>query len=201
MTKNDGTSSTARQVDATMPENTVMPIEARALAPAPVASTSGDHAENEGKRGHQDRTEARAGRLHRRLRNRFARLAQFAREFDDEDRVLRRQRDQQHDADLRVEIVVDAERDAACPPGRPARSAPPGSPPAAGTSFRIDRRGRDRRAAAPSRIRHTSARRQAFPGTTSPSIRRRHAAGKCAWQSRPSAPSSARSRRRAPGWR
>ena len=34
--------------------------------------------------------------------------AQFARELDDEDRVLGRERDQQHEADLDVEIVVDA---------------------------------------------------------------------------------------------
>src|SRR5262245_19238778 len=40
-TKNAGTNSTARQVEAIMPENTVMPIDLRALAPAPVASTSG----------------------------------------------------------------------------------------------------------------------------------------------------------------
>src|SRR5215467_9586566 len=40
-TKNVGTNSTARQVDAIMPENTVMPIDLRALAPAPVAATNG----------------------------------------------------------------------------------------------------------------------------------------------------------------
>src|ERR1700754_3298212 len=40
-TKKAGTNSTARQVEASMPENTVMPIDLRALAPAPVASTSG----------------------------------------------------------------------------------------------------------------------------------------------------------------
>src|SRR5881398_561140 len=40
-TKNAGTNKTARQVEAIMPENTVMPIDLRALAPAPVASTSG----------------------------------------------------------------------------------------------------------------------------------------------------------------
>ncbi len=39
--KNDGTNGTARQVDAIMPVNTEMPIDLRALAPAPVASTSG----------------------------------------------------------------------------------------------------------------------------------------------------------------
>src|SRR5436190_3382273 len=40
-TKNEGTNSTARQVEAIMPVNTVMPMEMRALAPAPLASTSG----------------------------------------------------------------------------------------------------------------------------------------------------------------
>jgi len=39
--KNGGTNSTARQVDAIIPVNTVMPIDTRALAPAPLASTSG----------------------------------------------------------------------------------------------------------------------------------------------------------------
>lgn len=41
MTKNVGTNKTARQVDAIMPEKTVIPIDFRALAPAPVARTSG----------------------------------------------------------------------------------------------------------------------------------------------------------------
>src|SRR5262249_54963128 len=41
-TKNDGTNSTARQVEASMPLNTAMPIDLRELAPAPVASTSGN---------------------------------------------------------------------------------------------------------------------------------------------------------------
>src|SRR5262249_4332811 len=39
--KNEGTNSTAKQVDAIIPVNTVMPIDTRALAPAPLASTSG----------------------------------------------------------------------------------------------------------------------------------------------------------------
>ena len=33
-TKNVGTNSTAKQVEASMPENTVIPIDLRALAPA-----------------------------------------------------------------------------------------------------------------------------------------------------------------------
>jgi hypothetical protein len=40
MTKNAGTSKTASQLAASMPENTVMPIERRALAPAPDANAA-----------------------------------------------------------------------------------------------------------------------------------------------------------------
>src|ERR1700761_3641467 len=40
-TNSDGTNSTARQVEAIMPVNTVMPIDLRALAPVLVAITSG----------------------------------------------------------------------------------------------------------------------------------------------------------------
>ena len=39
--KNDGTNSTARQVEAMMPLSTLRPSEISALAPAPVASTNG----------------------------------------------------------------------------------------------------------------------------------------------------------------
>src|SRR5690606_24714008 len=39
--KKDGTKSTARQVEASMPLTTAMPIDLRPLAPAPSASTSG----------------------------------------------------------------------------------------------------------------------------------------------------------------
>ena len=109
-----------------MPVNTVMPIDLRALAPAPVASTSGSDAEDEGERGHQDRPEPRPRRLDRGFDDRLALGAQFARELDDQDRVLGRQRDQQHEADLGVEIVVDAQRRAAPPPARAARAAPRG---------------------------------------------------------------------------
>ena len=55
-----------------MPVNTVMPIDLRALAPAPVAITSGTTLEDERDRGHQDRAEARARRLDRRLHDRMA---------------------------------------------------------------------------------------------------------------------------------
>src|SRR5215831_17292501 len=39
--KKEGTNSTARQVEAMMPLNTLRPKEMRPLAPAPVASTNG----------------------------------------------------------------------------------------------------------------------------------------------------------------
>src|SRR5215469_18847521 len=40
-TTSDGTNRIARHVEAIMPLNTVMPIDLRALAPAPLAITSG----------------------------------------------------------------------------------------------------------------------------------------------------------------
>src|SRR6202012_3872695 len=40
-TKKQGTNTTARQVEASIPVETERPIDLRALAPAPVASTSG----------------------------------------------------------------------------------------------------------------------------------------------------------------
>ena len=40
-TNKDGTNRTARQVEVSIPENTVIPIDFLALAPAPVAITSG----------------------------------------------------------------------------------------------------------------------------------------------------------------
>jgi hypothetical protein len=70
-TKNVGANSTARQFEAIMPENTVMPIDSR---PRRLD------------RGFQQRP-AVAG-------------MQFERHFDDQDRILGRQRDQQDQSDL-----------------------------------------------------------------------------------------------------
>ena len=74
-------------------------------------------------------------------------LAQLARHLDDQDRVLGRQRDQQHQPDLRVEVVGDRRAPAVhrrCPAARAARrrSPPPGSP-----SCRTGRRAPGTRAA------------------------------------------------------
>ena len=109
-TKNDGTNSTARQVDAIMPLSTARPSETRALAPAPVAVTKRHDAEDEGERGHQDRSEARPCRVNRRLSDRhIIQYPPLARDLHDQDRVLRRQRDQQHEPDLGVKIVGQAQ--------------------------------------------------------------------------------------------
>ena len=97
-----------------MPENTVMPIDLRALAPAPVATHQRRDAEDEGKRRHQDRPEAGPRRLDRGFEQRLAVAhVQFERDLDDQDGVLGRQRDQQDEADLGIEVVVDPQRPSA----------------------------------------------------------------------------------------
>jgi hypothetical protein len=90
-----------------MPENTVMPIDLRALAPAPVASISGT------------RPRMKANDVIRmgRRRERAASTAdsssglpsvmQLQPDLDDQDGVFRRQRDQQDQAG---EVVVDLQR-------------------------------------------------------------------------------------------
>ncbi len=105
-TKNDGTKTTTRQAEAIMPLNTAMPIERRAAAPAPVARTKRQDAENEGERGHDDRAEAQPRRFDRGVNDIEAERSLMARIFDDQDAVFAPERDQKNDADLRVEIVI-----------------------------------------------------------------------------------------------
>jgi hypothetical protein len=64
----------------------------------------GRDAENERERGHQDRAQARAGGVHGRFAGGGAFLLLLARELDDQDRVLGRQADENHDADLRQDV-------------------------------------------------------------------------------------------------
>ena len=66
------------------------------------------NAQDEGEGRHQDRPEAQAGRLQRRLLERRAPFVLCLGEFDDQDRVLGRQPDQHHEADLHVDVVVEA---------------------------------------------------------------------------------------------
>ena len=105
--KNGGTNSTARQVDASMPVNTVIPIDTRALAPAPLASTSGTTPRmkaNDVITIGRKRARAASGRG---IEDRLAGGAQFARELHNENRVLCRERHQQNEPDLNVEIVAE----------------------------------------------------------------------------------------------
>ena len=76
------------------------------------AGALGDHqrhdAEDEGERGHQDRPQPQPAGLEGRLAPRHARLLALLGELDDQDRVLARQADQDHEADLGEEAHVHA---------------------------------------------------------------------------------------------
>ena len=86
---------------------TVMPIDLRALAPAPVASTRGTQSEDEGKRCHQDRAKPRPRRLHHRYQQRLAVAhMQFERDFHNVNRVPSRPSNERDQPDLGVKIVV-----------------------------------------------------------------------------------------------
>src|SRR5262249_17838602 len=69
------------------------------------------HPENERERSHQNGPEPRARRFHRRLGDRLAvEYPPLACHFDDQDRILRRERAQKYQADLGIEIVVHTQR-------------------------------------------------------------------------------------------
>ena len=95
-----------------MPLNTVMPIDFLRAG----AGAAGNHqrrdAEDERKRRHDDRPEPFPRRLDRRFKYGLA-LAQraVARHVHDQNGVLGRERHQQDDADLGIQIVVDAQPD------------------------------------------------------------------------------------------
>ena len=97
----------ARVVSPIMPPMMPVPIEWRALAPAPVAMASGKHSEDERERGHDDRPQPLLAGLDRRVHDREPLLAQIDREGDPQDRVLRPEADQHQQADLEVDIVFE----------------------------------------------------------------------------------------------
>src|SRR5471032_757074 len=66
------------------------------------------HAHDESDRRHQNRTQTHAARFDRRFDDAASLHLQFTREFHDQDRVLGRQADQHHQADLREDVVVAA---------------------------------------------------------------------------------------------
>ena len=115
-----------------MPLNTVMPIDLRALAPAPLAITSGTTPRmkaNDVMRIGRKRACAASTAASRMGLPSMRRT--LAGDLDDQDGVLGRQRDQQDSADLRVEIVVDAQN---------ASSTSTGPTSASGTERMIDER-------------------------------------------------------------
>src|SRR5260370_13716670 len=66
------------------------------------------HAQDKRERSHEDGAEASARRLERRLDDRLAiEYAPLARHFYDQDRVLGRERNQQHETNLSVEFVAE----------------------------------------------------------------------------------------------
>ncbi len=86
------------------------------------------HAENEGEGGHQDRPQTQPSRLHRRLDDRQALLATPFGEFNDQDRVLRREADQHDEADLRIDVDLhpaDIDRAQRARPAQEARTTAP----------------------------------------------------------------------------
>ncbi len=97
-----------KTVAKAIPPKTAVPSATRLAAPAPVAKSSGMHPRMNEKRGHQDRSESQPARpawpprtaLLPSWRNWLA-------ELDDQDRVLGRQSDQQHESDLGVDVVVE----------------------------------------------------------------------------------------------
>jgi hypothetical protein len=111
-------------VEAIMPPKTVVPTECRPACRAPVASTSGS----------TPRMKAndviRIGRRRMRAASTAASTigsprAQLLRELHDQDGVLAGEADQHHQADLAVDVVLQA-RAATARPARPGRpSAPP----------------------------------------------------------------------------
>ncbi|CAB3763182.1 hypothetical protein LMG29739_04052 [Paraburkholderia solisilvae] len=64
-------------------------------------------AENERERGHHDRPQTLFRRDHRRIENGLAALAVQHRELEDQNRILRGERNQHRQADLEVHVVVE----------------------------------------------------------------------------------------------
>ena len=64
-----------------------------------------DDAEHEGKRGHQNRTEAKARRFDGGRKGTFAFFELLRGDFHDQNRVLRGETHEHHEADLEVNVV------------------------------------------------------------------------------------------------
>ena len=93
---------------AIMPAKIGVPTWRRDICAAPCAITRGRRAEHESDRGHDHGPEPHAGAFDGRIDHRYAFGPALLGEFDDQDAVLGRQRDQHHEADLGVEIEHEA---------------------------------------------------------------------------------------------
>ena len=92
---------------ASMPPITVVPMIWRATEPAPEADPQRHATENERERGHQDGPQAKPRAFERRIHQRLPLLVLLLGKLDDQNRVLGGQADQHHQADLRVDVVLD----------------------------------------------------------------------------------------------
>ncbi len=124
--KKTGVRKIPKSVTPTMPLNTAIPSDRRISEPAPEATTSGNHADDESERGHQDRPQPQPACLERRLAARQALQVLLLGVLDDQDGVLARQPHQHHQADLHEDIDVPARIQHARTPSRAGTSARPG---------------------------------------------------------------------------
>ena len=104
-----------------MPPTMAVPTEWRPYAPAPVAKTERQHAEDEGERGHQDGPEAELRGFDGGVDDDRPCFAKLLGELDDQDGVLGGQADEHDETDLAVDVVGEAAQDdcAAARRGRP----------------------------------------------------------------------------------
>ena len=97
-----------KAVTPIIPKKTAVPSAWRSSAPAPVEVTSGSVPRMKAKLVIRIGRKRIARRFHRRVDDRGPALLRLLGEFDDQDRVLRGQRDQHDQADLGQDVVVHA---------------------------------------------------------------------------------------------
>ena len=95
-------------VAASMPPNTVVPIDWRLAAPAPDATISGTTPRMKAKAVMRIGTQTQAPRFHRGVDDAEPLLAAALCEFDDQNRILSGKADQHHEADLRIDVDLQS---------------------------------------------------------------------------------------------
>ena len=160
-------------VTPSMPPNTAVPSVRRISAPAPSDKHQRHHAQNEGERCHHDRPQPQPAGGQRGVVPAHARLPPSAGKLDDQNRVLARQADQHHEADLRENIDIQMCDTAPRRSSTASTSARPKSPPAAATSFRTARPAPKTPAPRPARTPASPCCRSAIAAAPARSIRER----------------------------